>query len=730
MINIRYLTKLFLFFALVTSAYTKVLFIVDSEYYYDTSAGVDGSAKITQYETDVETIDNKSVDVIVFSVKKSGTVRERCKPVWDTLTARYAAAHGTSDPIEGAVLIGDIPEPEMFDDDRFNRGGEIYPVDYYYMDLWDTTSTVDTLYPTDTTVWLFPAYDDSGAGSIFDTVDTFYTFDVNYKNANGDEHMEIWVSRIYARTINLLRDSSFVYDSINDPGFLDNHEIISNYLDRVHERMTQRAKAPPRTMSFCGYYHDSITQITNIKRDIPFDSINPASSNYYVWKELTGPNLQSQLQAGPYGTVNMGAFKGIQFDSSNAQDWRYPAYRDDKRGYEWAGIFEHSFADAIGFGFVNATWSPLPTRVETGGYDKDGNDDGYYIGWNRNNLLLNRGSYLINIDYEIDDIQDTGTYNLYMWYNPDDTLDDHSWIAWGRNSKQHNRRMNQRSYYPPDDIDDCWQQINVLLEDSITPSGDTIPDCVWREHPIHLGMGNNIIIEFSACGGSENTQNDAAIADAIKLENISTGDSIIIDNDDSAYVNAHSLVRSYYSMRDDGGPSKVPFHILQACHINYYTFDDNLGLLFAMGHDGLISVGTSNSNHLVGEFVVFLGALGRGLNFGKAYLEMANNYSGGYGGGVHGIDKYILFGAGTLKAQAYKHYSDCMLLLINNADITTIESHFVEQNATINGMAGSSTTIYNNGALSITAGEDIVILPEFHAEYGSEMLLTIDPSLK
>ena len=49
-------------------------------------------------------------------------------------------------------------------------------------------------------------------------------------------------------------------------------------------------------------------------------------------------------------------------------------------------------------------------------------------------------------------------------------------------------------------------------------------------------------------------------------------------------------------MRDDGGPSKIPFHILQACHINCYTVDDNVGLLFAMGHDGLISVGTSNEN--------------------------------------------------------------------------------------------------------------------------------------
>ena len=393
--SIRYIPKLLLVFICIASTNAKVLFIVDSSYYYDNSDNVNGSAKIARYENDVETIDNKQVDVIVFPVLQSGTVRDRCKPLRDTLVANYVSSLSTGDTLEGAVLIGDIPEPEMFEDDYGNddKGGyDEYPVDYYYMDVWDTIG--DTGFVIDTVLWRYPAYDiyiyeiDSSVTPPDTTWDTIAIekFDVNYNTANGDEHMEIWVSRIYAKKINMLRDSSFVYDSINDPRFLDNHEIISNYLDKVHERMTQRAKVPPRAMSMCGYGYDSLNNLWWIKQAIPFDSINPSSNNYYVWKEANGPNLQSQLQAGPYGTVNMGAFKGVQFDSSNAQDWRYPSYDNDRRCYEWAGIFEHSFADAIGFGFVNVTYSPLPTRIESGGYDKDGSDDGYYIGWNRNNL--------------------------------------------------------------------------------------------------------------------------------------------------------------------------------------------------------------------------------------------------------------------------------------------------------------------------------------------------------
>ncbi len=717
MINIRYLKILLPVLILITSAYAKVLFIVDSSYYYDSSAGVNGSAKIALYKTNVESIDNKSVDVIVFPVLQSGTVWDRCRPLRDTLVANYVASVSTGDTLEGAVLIGDIPEPEMFNDNRSKEGGEVYPVDYYYMDVWDTIG--DTGFTVDTVLWKYPAMDSNYSVTPPEGIPVPY-FDVRYETASGDEHMEIWVSRVYARTINLLRDSSFVYDSINDPRFLDNHEIISSYLDRVHERMTQRAKVPPRAfgMGHCPQYgmNNPSNALHYLKQSLPFDSLGLASTRYFVnsgagTPECNPSNWQSQLQAGPYGTVNTGAFKGVPYDSViNYQNWKYPKFRDDSRGSEWAGIFEHSGIGGHSFNerrvalhgyFTHISNVPLWDRITTGGYRGS-----YYKCRNRDKLLIGKKGIDNTARWVTDTIRNSGDYSLYMWFFKAPTNDDNNYVSVFLNGGGN------------------------VFEGWVDMRGNS-PEQWWLMcNSFHVNNDDVITVLLNANHHSNDMVNDASIADAVKFVRLSNGDTIVIDNEDPGFIREDSLNRSYYSMRDDGGPSKVPFYLLQACHINYYTADDNLGLLYAMGHDGLMSLGTSNGNsgfyESKFEYNYFLEALIQGDNFGDAFLYMANNYSSG----IIDNDKFILCGAGTLKAQAYRPYSDCMFLLINNADITTIESHFVEQNVTINGMTGSSTTVHSGGGLSITAGNDIIILPEFHAEYGSEMLLKIDSSLK
>jgi len=631
--------------------------------------------------------------------------------------------------LEGAVLIGDIPEPEMFQDNRYEKGGEVYPVDYYYMDVWDTIG--DTGFTVDTVLWKFPAWDDTTIVSGKPPYDTLPYFDVSYEVTNGDEHMEIWVSRIYAKKINLLRDSSFVYDSINDPRFPDNHEIISNYLDRVHERMTQRAKVPPRAFGMghiSSTYGYADTALYWLKQSLPFDSLNLFSTRYFIKPDTASPentpsNWQSQLQAGPYGNVNMGAFKGMRFDSLvNAQDKRYTQFRNDTRGYEWAGIFEHSGAGSHWFNQVGHL--ALPGRFYTVPYfplwEKDtsaeGYKDGTYYTYRNRYKLTNLGLQPDKIAWwSTDTIRTAGDYAVYMWYFQSPSNDSCNYANICVNGHVVSGRwMNMRG-----NSSGQWH----VIDDTVS-----------------IGSNSVVTVELSANYTSTDIINDASIADAVKLVNLNVpGDSIVIDNSDPGFVRLDSLNRSFYSFRDEGGPSKTPFYLLQACHINCYTADDCLGLVYAMGHNGLISIGSSNANGGFKEnpsyqprfeYKYFIEALNKGLNFGEAFLYMSNNYSPGILGGIHGNDKFILCGAGTLKAQAYHPYSDCMFLLINNADITTIESHFVEQIVTINGIMGSSTTVHSGGGLSITAGDDIVILPEFHAEYGSEMLLKINPSLK
>ncbi len=716
----------FLTFLIVfTALQAKILFIVDSEYYNDDSYKVKGKEKIDRYELEVETIDREDVDVIIFTVKDSCTVREMCKPVWDTLVARYSAAKGTSDPVEGAVLIGDIPEPLMFLDDRKKKGGDMYPVDYYYMDIWDGRSGHNHVYNSDTTIWNYPVYDkflviDNSVTPPDTTVDStlLYNYDHYYKKTNGDSYMEIWVSRIYAKTLNYLRETGGVW---GDKYFLDNHEIISRYLDRVHDRMTKRANVPPRAfaMGHIGdWYHTPGKAMMKLKEAIPFDSIDLVLMNYFIDTDTAAPentpsNWQAMLQAGPLGNSNMGAFKGERFDSiTNAQTNLYPQFKDVCTGYEWAGIFEHSgqqghsfneFKVALHGYFTSRNNVPLWTKISSGGYRGS-----YYQCRNRDKYLIDGRDKIAR--WVTDTIRHPGLYNFYMWF-------------------------------PKNPANDSLNYVNVIQQDTCTyPGIHYLVSCPvnmrgndpgkWRliGNSLDVLPGEVLTVFFNANHHSNEIVNDIAIADAIKFEYLGTGfDSIVVDNEYPGFIREDSLNRAYYSMLDDGGPSKVPFYILQTCHINCYTFDDNLGLLYAMGHNGLMSVGSSNPNGGIGEFSLFLGALGRGLTFGEAFLHMANDPSKA---GVAGGDKFILCGAGTMKAQAYRDYVDTLSMDINFWNFNSDETWFVEQKVHFNRIPGSKDTVHCGASLSITSGDSIIIWPEFVAETGSEMELSIDPTLK
>ncbi len=525
--------------------------------------------------------------------------------------------------------------------------------------------------------------------------------------------MEIWVSRIYAKTLNYLRKTAGVW---GDSCYLDNHEIISRYLDRVHERMTMRAKVPPRAFAMghpSSFWQFKTPQgaLENLIKAIPFDSLNPVCNNYFIDTDTASPentpsNWQSQLQAGPLGNANMGAFKGVRFDSmTNAQTNLYPLYEDVCKGYEWAGVFEHSgatghlfnFHSHIGFHgpFGNRTNVPLWTRIDTG---FGGFRVSYYICHNRdkddttgwNNIAM----------WTTDTISETGIYELDMWFFKDSLNNSKNSVNVCLNGKIicKTKKVNMRGQ-----DDGQWWSIHdsILINDT--------------------GV---ITVELTANYRSKDTVQDRAIADAVRLVHKSSREMLIIDNNDPGFILVDSLYRSYYSMLDDGGPSKVPFYVQQTCHANTYTVDDNLGLLYAMGHNGLMSIGSSNPNSGWEEYKWFLGAVGRGLSFGEAYLYMVNNH-----GGTNGGDKFILCGAGTLKAKPFRDYVDTLALDINNHTFTS-DTLFVERTVDINSVSGSTTTIGDNVSLSITAGEDIIILPEFIAERGCEMKLSIDPTLK
>ena len=102
--------------------------------------------------------------------------------------------------------------------------------------------------------------------------------------------------------------------------------------------------------------------------------------------------------------------------------------------------------------------------------------------------------------------------------------------------------------------------------------------------------------------------------------------------------------RSFCDMQDDGGQSKVLFFEGVACQISNFLVDDNLGLLYGMGHAGLIMIGNSFDNYDDNDYTIYTSQLGNGFSFGEAYRDYANRDFDAAN------DNFILFGAGTLKA--------------------------------------------------------------------------------
>ena len=166
-----------------------------------------------------------------------GNTRVELQQLRDSLRIRFLY-----DDIAGAVLIGNLPcaSFELWNKNyiRDNSGniidsiwsGETYPIDYYFMNIDDISDTA----------W----YDTSNEST--HPTDLRYPYLTDYFDGyNGDDTMEIWVSRIIAHSLyhtcndSILDDDS---DGVADPLSLENpfaeDSVIVSYLHRVHNRIT------------------------------------------------------------------------------------------------------------------------------------------------------------------------------------------------------------------------------------------------------------------------------------------------------------------------------------------------------------------------------------------------------------------------------------------------------------------------------------------------------------
>ena len=130
-----------------------------------------------------------------------------------------------------------------------------------------------------------------------------------------------------------------------------------------------------------------------------------------------------------------------------------------------------------------------------------------------------------------------------------------------------------------------------------------------------------------------------------------------------SYEYGHSM-SSFFSNQDYLSMSPKSnsrfYYLVGACKVARYTTPNSMGLIYAMGHNGLLVVGSTKEVGIGGGREVFHGLLGQNYSFGASHKEWLNSIVFDTNVPIH-IQEYLLkacygfviIGAGNLKLQKY-----------------------------------------------------------------------------
>jgi hypothetical protein len=695
--NKRLLSLLFLYIGvlLISNGNSKILLMVGSWYYQASPS------KISQFKQDVAMFDNKNVVETDLDICFcNGSNVDYCSYIRNIIEQEYGNDISTGDPLEGVVLLGDIPVPTYTD------GLTPYEsYDYYYMDIWN--STTNQAYPNS-------PYSGMGPFSV-NSIDPGY-FSDGYNTLVGDSKFEIWVSRIYGPIQAMnghLRSSA---PGGNSSTILTEYGIYDEYLDRLHQRYTEPASVPYRGFAMGGTADFDIP----LQQELSLQGLNlpmyvEFNSNYRTNTGEGNPfNWISQLQAGPKGNTNYGAYNGNIFPNErNARNCQYTQLKDartfapynsrnysnlDNNGMEWAGLFAHSGPYDNSFNanydgatydgvFISGTFGPFwgNSLRRTGGYiplpGRPQNPSGYYYYYNDNNLPSDpfnmvswRNKYAFFRYIVPSNNISPATYSIYLNYpdlpaNCTNCLVNlvEAQVTTGTYPNQPNKQQLQMIDYSLG-IDDpkC-----LNMQKHIHRDGTSNWELVFSN--ISLTKGHMVILQIAANG-----QDGDVIADAVRFKCANPAVDDRLDNVEPTtnpggaggnaifstpgFFTDDWVDRSFISMQDEDNTnhraySKTPFYLASACYNNDFIYInslcsiDNTGNLEALGHNGLICLGTSSDGNPDAYNDPYINTLASGKDFGQALVAQAQAHTSFYG-----YSLFCLLGAGTLRAQPYVQY--------------------------------------------------------------------------
>jgi hypothetical protein len=729
------------------SARQKVLVIVNNGFYRGSYADL-----VDNYCNDIINLEYKNVEVIPWIIDPGTNVQE-CTTVLQRLQNEYIEARNAGDVLEGAVLIGDIPVPQ------YSGGYGYMPLDQVYMDVVDGSGNrYEPPIAPDYTPFLI-------SGSYYAGITPPPLEFLQYDQAIGNEHYDIWISRINAEYMHGIREGLTIYD---------NHAAYASYLDRVKARMNEPASVPSR-----GFYMGGPEDLINAYQGLG----QYLNELHLPWiAEFTGGhnssfNWMSQLLAGPRGCINYGACNGTLFSMSerNRRFCRYehlpnvymyangvttqysnlqindPNDPTDSLGWEWAGLYNHSCPWHTNFFSNDGTPSEL---IKLNGEFKFGT-----IG------------SLWGSAYEVEDPQAwEGRYHYYQDY-PTDPDPYNYGFGWKNKGAEWRWRVPPGGagdyevflYYIPR-YENCVSVYVTLHVVRVNASGlpisyehiwrkDTINQRTHLDHPLPENNWERLFVQTQPPPNPPITTvtlneeqmaivslqlNDGLwgdhIVDAVRFIRTNPATPVVnetVDDDQGNYdepVDDPSTIFSTTGFRstDDvyrgfedmgsepggGGFSKTQFFLTNACSINDFiittgTTDKNVGNLYALGYNGLICMGMTESDAGGDDKGPYTRALRDGNCFGQAFLAKINSP------GMFGY-RYALLGAGTLRAQPYVQFRSDVIQdqVINDMRLVSTNNPVLIRNVTVNGNGNLNVVTDSTTGSPFGMHSEIVVRPE------------------
>lgn len=727
----------------------KILVVVEANAYNATYVN------LGKYIFDIQEYDNKKTELIIWNVT-AGDNYTTCTEVRTRLHDEYVHAIDSGDVVEGAILIGNIPVPQTM------YGQQLMPLDQVYMDLVDCTKGTPPRYADYPTTSPFPP---NGCPYAEDIVDGNYFYSpFNSGYYLGDSHGEIWVSRINGQYLgDGIRYGLNVFDEYD---IYNSYFMKADSRMSKPSNVPSRGFAMGGAWDL-GTVHDNLGS-TMLHLNLPwFAEFETGENSPYNWESqlLAGP--RGCINFGACGGVGFSSERNRRYCVYTYLNTLYLGgdttpvvpHQDvpssDSLGWEWAGSFEHSlpefsqFQSSYDYGppltngrFYSGTLGPLwgSSYLRSGG---PGAEYLYYQDTSSNPNPYNRPLGWKNKSVTWRWKPSDGTYNIYAYFvdGPNNcnyveyyvkfaTLDANG-VPIAIATDYQSTAINQQTDTNGLASDPNWHMLFQNVPLSANQMVIVYSGADRGYHPDAPGgyiTGDQIVssIQFIEQTGTGVAQTIDATQPTPYLDVDNYPQGIFATN---GCMTSDEMDRGYEDMTDEpggGGYAKPQFYLIMGCQINNfvhtnpntitdymgepgisnYGISKNLGNLYALGHNGLICMGTSTNNYSSDTYTPFVTDLASGQDFGQAFLDQQNNY--------WNSEDYCLLGAGNLRSKPYVQFGTYIQPVgtISNTQNTSTDAPILVQNVNVTGAGNWTVTSTNDANSPFGTNSTIDIRPE------------------